>query len=173
MLKLLRRFFIDANFAKKKAFLKSLSLFQDLSGRDIGHILAALHTKVYHEGEVLFVEGDPGQALFIIESGRVELSKIDPQGRQQRLITLGPGDFFGEMALLEQLPRSASATSLEKSTIHLLNRRKMEDLLHHHPLIGVSIMRHLAQLLSARLRRASQSLVAGETLGSQSRAAAL
>ncbi len=172
MLKLLRRFFIDAAFAKKKAFLKSLSLFQELPSRDLGHILAALNTKVYHEGEVLFVEGDPGQALFIIESGRVELSKLDPEGRPQRLIVLGPGDFFGEMALLEQLPRSASATALERSTLHLLARRKMEDLLQHHPLIGVSIMRHLAQLLSARLRRASQSLVAGEPLGAP-RAAAL
>lgn len=171
MLKLLRRFFVDAAFAKRKAFLKSLSLFQELPGRDLGHVLAALHTRVYQEGEVLFLEGDPGQALFILESGRVELSKLDPQKRPQRLITLGPGDFFGEMALLEQLPRSASAVALERSTLHLLNRKKMEDLLQGHPLIGVSIMRHLAQLLSARLRRTSQSLVAGEGVGT--RAAAL
>lgn len=162
MLKLLRRYFSDATFAKKRSFLKSLSLFQELSARDLGHILQALHTRTYQEQEVLFIEGDIGRALFIVESGRVELSKLDPQGRPQRLIVLGPGDFFGEMALLEQLPRSASAVALEKSTLHLLYRSKLESLLQAHPTIGVAMMRHMAQLLSARLRRTSQSLVAGE-----------
>ncbi|MBI4349677.1 MAG: cyclic nucleotide-binding domain-containing protein [Elusimicrobia bacterium] len=170
MLKVLRRFFTDASFAKKKAFLKSLSLFQDLSGRELGHILAALHTRTYQEGEVLFIEGDIGRALFILESGRVELSKLDPQGRPQRLIVLGPGDFFGEMALLEQLPRSASAVALERSVIHLLEKPKLEGLLHSYPQIGVSIMRHIAQLLSARLRRTSQSLVSGEGLNERAAA---
>lgn len=162
MLKLLRRYFTDASFVKKKAFLKSLSLFQELSGRDLGQILQALHTRTYQEGEVLFIEGDIGRALFVLETGRVELSKLDPQGRPQRLIVLGPGDFFGEMALLEQLPRSASAVALEKSTLHLLYRSKLEALLLSNPAIGASIMRHLAELLSARLRRTSQSLVSGE-----------
>lgn len=167
MLKQLRRFFTDAAFAKKKAFLKSLSLFQELSSRDLGHILQALHTRTYQEGEILFVEGDIGRALFILETGRVELTKLDPQGRPQRLIVLGPGDFFGEMALLEQLPRSASAVALEKSALHLLYRSKLEGLLQYHPTIGVSILRHLAGLLSARLRRASQTLVSGEPLSAR------
>ncbi|MBI4422459.1 MAG: cyclic nucleotide-binding domain-containing protein [Elusimicrobia bacterium] len=167
MLKQLRRFFSDPAFAKKKAFLKSLSLFRDLSSRDLGHILQALHSRTYQEGEILFVEGDIGRALFILETGRVELTKLDSQGRPQRLIVLGPGDFFGEMALLEQLPRSASAVALEKSTLHLLYRSKLESLLQFYPTIGVSILRHLAQLLSSRLRRTSQSLVSGESLGAQ------
>lgn len=132
-----------------------------MAERELGYVLQALHSRVYHEGEVLFVEGDIGRALFIIESGRVELTKTDPDGKPQRIVVLGPGDFFGEMALLEQLPRSATATAQEKSHIHLLYRSRIEALLHHHPRIGVSIMRHLAQLLSARLRRANQALAGG------------
>ena len=59
------------------------------------------------------------------------------------------------MALLEQLPRTATATAAEKSQVFLLYRSKLESILHYRPRIGVQIMTHLAQLLSARLRRAS------------------
>ena len=160
MLKLLRRLLTDPAFAKKKAFLKSLPLFKDLSGRDIGAVMQALHIRTYEEGEAVFVEGDIGRALFLVETGRVELTKSDPQGRPQRLVVAGPGDFFGEMALLEELPRSASATAIEKATLHLFYRTTLEALLRHDPRVGVSILLHIARLLSARLRRASQSLVA-------------
>lgn len=66
------------------------------------------------------------------------------------------------MALLEHLPRSASAVALEKSTILLLYRAKLDDILHYHPRVGVAIMTHLAQLLSARLRKASERLSSAE-----------
>lgn len=158
MIKALKRFFSDPVFAKKKLFLKSLDLFQDLSDRELGTVLQTLHSRTYDEGETLFLEGDIGRALFIMESGHVELTKQDGQGTPQRLILLGPGDFFGEMALLEQLPRSASATATEKSQIHLLYRSRLDALVHYHPRIGALIMRHLSQLLSARLRRATKSI---------------
>ncbi|MBI3548455.1 MAG: cyclic nucleotide-binding domain-containing protein [Elusimicrobia bacterium] len=162
MLKVLRSFFSDPVFVKKKAFLKSLPLFKELGERELGYVLQAFHSRVYHEGEVLFMEGDIGRALFIIESGRVELTKLDAGGKPKQIVVLGPGDFFGEMALLEQLPRSATATAQEKSHVHLLYRSRIESLLHRHPRIGVSIMTHLAQLLSARLRRATQQLTTSD-----------
>ena len=66
------------------------------------------------------------------------------------------------MALLEQLPRSASAVALERSVLHLLYRSKLDNLLHFFPTIGVSILLHLSKLLSARLRRTSQHVISGE-----------
>ena len=158
MLKKLRRFFIDTRFSKRREFLRSLILCRGLSDRELGYLIQSFHSRTYHEGEVLFLEGDIGRALFVIESGRVELSKLGPDGKPQRLAVLGPGTFFGEMALLEQMPRSASGVALEKSTLLLLYRSKLEAILHHHPRIGVSIMTHLARLLSARLRKTSQEL---------------
>ena len=71
------------------------------------------------------------------------------------IFTIEPGDFFGEMALLEQLPRTATATATERSKLHLLYRSKLDNLLHSHPRVGITVMTHLAQLLSSRLRRAS------------------
>ena len=162
MLRSLKRFFSDPVFAKKKAFLKSLSLFQDLKDRDLGYVLQSLHSRVYQPGEVLFIEGDIGRALFIIENGQVELNKQDAKGQPQRLATLMPGEFFGEMALLEQLPRSASAVAAEKSVVHLLYKTRLESLLHYHPQVGVSILYHLAQLLSSRLRKTTHDLTVSE-----------
>ncbi|MBI3552104.1 MAG: cyclic nucleotide-binding domain-containing protein [Elusimicrobia bacterium] len=156
MLRFFKRLFFDENFNQKKAFLKSLDLFKDLTSREIGLLAQALHSRTYHAGETLFLEGDIGRALFILESGKVELSRREEQTGKSRLIyTIEPGEFFGEMALLEQLPRTASAVAAERSRLYLLYRSKLDNLLHYYPRVGVSIMSHLAQLLSARLRRAS------------------
>lgn len=163
MWKKLKSLLTDAKSAKRRKFLRSLSLCEGLSERDVGHLLHSFHSRTYHEGESLFVEGDIGRALFVVESGRVELSKHGADGQPRRIATLGPGTFFGEMALLEQLPRSASAVALERSTLLLLYRSKVDEILVYHPRVGVAIMAHLAKLLSSRLRKASQELASAET----------
>lgn len=153
VLKAVRRWFSDPGFARKKAFLRSLDIFQDVRDRDLGPLVSALHSRTYREGEQVFVEGDIGRALFILESGAIELTRRGKDGRPEVLYTLKPGDFFGEMALLESLPRSATATATERAHLHLLYRTKLDALLSAEPRIGVEIMGHLARLLSARLRR--------------------
>ncbi|MDX6769599.1 MAG: cyclic nucleotide-binding domain-containing protein [Elusimicrobiota bacterium] len=153
VLKTVRRWFSDPGFARKKQFLRSLELFKDLRDRELGPLVSALHSRTYREGEQVFVEGDIGRALFILESGAIELTRRGEGGRQEVLYTLKPGDFFGEMALLESLPRSATATAKERSHLHLLYRTKLDALLLAEPRIGVQLMGHLARLLSARLRR--------------------
>lgn len=151
-----RRFFQDRSFSARRDFLRDLPVCEGLRERELGYLLQSFHSRVYNEGEALFLEGDIGRALFIVESGKVELTKRGPDGAPQKLAELGPGALFGEMALLEQLPRSASATATEKSQLLLLYRSKLDDILHYHPRIGVAVMRHLARLLSSRLRRASE-----------------
>jgi len=155
----LRGFFVDKQFVRKRAFLQSLSIFKGLSNRELGQLLQMFHSRTYREGETLFLEGDIGRALFIVESGRIGLTKSGPGGQPQKLAELGPGSFFGEMALLEHLPRSANAVALEDSALLLLYRSRLDDILHSYPHIGVAIMTHLARLLSARLRKASESAV--------------
>ena len=150
-----KRIFSDPASSRKRAFLKSLDLFRDLGFVELGHLVQNMHGRIYHEGEVLFLEGDIGRALFILESGKVELTKAGPDDKPQKIYTIEPGEFFGEMALLEQLPRTATATAVERSQVLLLYRSKLESILHYQPRIGVQIMTHLAQLLSARLRRSS------------------
>ncbi|UPT75319.1 MAG: cyclic nucleotide-binding domain-containing protein [Elusimicrobiota bacterium] len=157
-LKSFKRWFIDPAFSRKKQFLRSLEIFKELRDRDLGHLVQALHSRSYREGEVIFVEGDIGRALFILESGAVELTRPGPGGEAQVLYKLEPGDFFGEMALLESLPRTATATATEKTHLHLLYKSKLDSLLAGEPRIGVTIMSHLARLLSARLRRVTNDM---------------
>ena len=128
-------------------------MLKDLGERELGQLAQTLHSRTYHAGETLFLEGDIGRALFFLESGKVELSRRDASGKTRPLFTVEPGGFFGEMALLEQLPRNASAAAAERSQVYLLYRSKLDVLLHYHPRIAASIMSHLAQLLSARLRK--------------------
>ena len=148
-LKTIKRWFVDPHFSRKKQFLRSLDIFKDLRDRELGYLVQSLHSRTYREGEVVFVEGDIGRALFILEDGEVELTR----GSGASLYTLKPGEFFGEMALLESLPRSATATATARSHMHLLYKSKLDALLNTQPRIGVNIMGHLARLLSARLRR--------------------
>jgi CRP-like cAMP-binding protein len=149
-LKAVKRWFIDPQFSRKKQFLRSLEIFNDLRDHQLGYLVQCLHSRTYREGEVVFVEGDIGRALFILEDGAIELTRA---GGRAPLYALKPGDFFGEMALLESLPRSATATATSKSHVHLLYKSKLDALLNAEPRIGVTIMGHLARLLSARLRR--------------------
>jgi CRP/FNR family cyclic AMP-dependent transcriptional regulator len=154
-LKSLKRWFIDPQFSRKKQFLRSLDIFKDLRDRELGYLVQALHSRTYREGEVVFQEGDIGRALFVLETGSVELTRPAKDGVPHVLYHLKSGDFFGEMALLESLPRTATATATEKTHLHLLYKSKLDALLYAEPRIGVTIMGHLARLLSARLRRLS------------------
>ena len=154
MLRFIKKLFFDSALQKKRAFLKSLDLFSDLHVRELGHLAQALHSRVYQPGETLFLEGDIGRALFILETGKVALTRRKEDGGAATIYTVQPGEFFGEMALLEQLPRTASATAVERSQVYLLYRSKLDSLLHRQPRIGVHIMAYLAQILSSRLRRA-------------------
>jgi len=158
---LLGDFFLDPEFERKKGFLRGVLLFKDIPDRELGLVAQALFEKTYQEGEGLFEEGDIGRALFIVERGSIELTKKGKDGRPQQLAVCQPGDFFGEMALLEELPRSATARALEASDVFLLYKAKLDALLLTRPRAAVPVLRRLAQLLSARLRVASEKLVSG------------
>ena len=166
MLKIIKKLLFDANIQRKKSFLHSLALFGDLSDRDLGHLAQSLHSRTYHSDEVVFLEGDIGRALFVVETGKIDLTRAAENGKTEVIHTVQPGEFFGEMALLEQLPRTASARAVERSHLFLLYRSKLDSLMHRYPRIGASIMAHLAQLLSARLRRLSA--LRGETKAGRS-----
>jgi CRP/FNR family cyclic AMP-dependent transcriptional regulator len=154
-----QRLFKDPDFTKRASFLRGVPLFQDLGVRDIGYLIQSLFQKTYAEGEALFEEGDIGRALFIVESGTVDLIKRASDGRTQLLASAHKGDFFGEMALIEELPRSASAIASSDTTVYLLYRTRLFGLMKARPRVGVTILNQLVKLLSARLRATSERLV--------------
>lgn len=134
-------------------FLKSIRLFEGIKKRELIHILENLQERTYLKGETIFKQGDIGRALFIVFSGKIALSRQERDNEKGGLIAeVQPGEFFGEMALLEEMPRTADAYALEETRVFMLFKIKLETLFFARPRIGVVIATQLAKILSARLR---------------------
>lgn len=143
----------DEEILKKINFLKSIRLFEGIKNRSLIHILENLQERTYLKGETIFTQGDIGRALFIVFSGKIALARLEPDKQKSELIAeVHPGEFFGEMALLEEMPRTATACALEDTRVFMLFKIKLETLLFARPAIGVVIATQLAKILSARLR---------------------
>lgn len=106
--------------------------------------------KVYHKSDVIFEENSQGNEMYVIHSGRVKLSTTAP-GREAVLATLGPGEFFGEMALVDAAPRSATATAEEDNTqLIVLDQDKFLYLVTQQPVFALTIMHTLCQRIRER-----------------------
>jgi len=153
----LRDFLIDPEFNRKRKFLQRVPLFMGIARREFGTLFQALVERRYEPGEILFQEGEIGRALYILESGHVEISRRNKQGQLTRVAVLNPGDYFGEMSLLDELPRSATAAAMDPVRAHLLYKTELEKVCRISPRVGVAIMGHLAGLLAARIRAMNRS----------------
>jgi CRP-like cAMP-binding protein len=102
--------------------LALVPLFAEVDPRDLRELADELRPRSYRKGEVVFVAGDPGTSLYVIDSGRVKLSLSSADGREVILDLLGAGEVFGEMALLDGEPRSADAAAVEPTKLLLLHR---------------------------------------------------
>ena len=132
--------------------LKNVVLFKDLSMRELDVVDQMFHARHYLADEVIFDEGEEGQGLFVVLSGRVKITL--PADVNSVLIELGPGAFFGEVALLDQSVRTAQARAIENSEIVALFRTEFYSLLKTHSGIASNISFQLARVLAARLRQA-------------------
>ncbi|WP_374326437.1 cyclic nucleotide-binding domain-containing protein [Azonexus sp.] len=125
-------------------------LFAGLSNSELGIVESMLHTRQYQAGEIVFDEGDDGQALYIVRLGNIAIRTVTAWDTP--VAVLGPGNFFGEMALLDQSLRSAQARAQTESTLSALYRGDFERLLEAHSRIASRLALQLARQLGARLR---------------------
>lgn len=158
-----KNFIRDPEILRRREALKKIPIFEGLKPHQLTRVLAKLYHRNYNEGEIIFKEGDIGRALFVIESGRVALYKKDKKGRLHELAILGEGEFFGEMALLEEMPRSAAAVAKDNASIFFLYKSSLDDFVGEHPAIGASILNALAKLISQRLRSLSAQMTNGSS----------
>jgi CRP-like cAMP-binding protein len=156
MKNILKKIFIDKDFEEKINFLKTIPLFKNLSKKSLGKLLNIIYTKTYNSEELIFEEGKPGVALFILKSGEISIFKKGPLGIEKKIATLTEGTFFGEMALLEELPRSASAKATKETILYLIYKVKFDWFIEKHPREGLKIVYNLAKILSNRLRETSE-----------------
>ena len=132
--------------------LRSLSLFSDLHGREARVVAGLMHDRDYLKGEVIFDQGDEGQAVYVILSGRVAIIRQDDANSE--VLVLGPGQFFGELALLDDSPRMAQARAHENCKLAVLFRGEFTGLLDTHAVIASKVAVRIARELGVRLRAA-------------------
>jgi CRP/FNR family cyclic AMP-dependent transcriptional regulator len=110
--------------------------------------------RTYNAGDIIFREGDVGAEMFIIQSGKVKITKLVKGGVEKTLVILGPGDFFGEMAVIDKDNRSANAVAVEPSRLISLD----EDVFEMHMQTNPKIVKKILKNLTTRLREANHQI---------------
>jgi CRP/FNR family cyclic AMP-dependent transcriptional regulator len=132
-------------------FLKTVPFFDRLSNRQLKTVSDIMFERSYDTDESIFEEGQPGAALFLILDGKIAI-EIYRETSTTRLAVLENGAFFGEMALLDDTPRSANARALEPTQTLALYRNDLNDLAHRDAKTACQIFRSLAGTIGDRLR---------------------
>jgi CRP-like cAMP-binding protein len=145
--------------------LRTLSLLQHLPEAKLGELARVLVDQTVRAGDVIFEEGSPGDTMFLLAAGQVSIEKQVEAGGFAELALLGSGDVFGEMALIERLPRSARAVARTDTTLFVLGRQDLERWLATEPLMAVGLFVELLRVLSHRLRRSSLSVALLHDMG--------
>ena len=124
---------MESGASDTAALLGGTSLFRGLDAAGLARLAAAAETRRHRRGEVLCREGDSGDELFVVVSGRVKVVVTSTRGDEMLLATLGPGEVFGELAVVDGGPRSATVTATETSTVTRLARPVLLEVLYSHP----------------------------------------
>jgi len=144
------------------SFLRSVSLFKDLAEPHLVSLAPRLRERKLKKGEVLFREGDPGQEMFLIRSGSIIISKPITGRVEQVLARMGAGEFFGEMSLFDQAPRSATVQADVETALLCLDRDSLQQFVEVSPRAAAAFFGTLVRTFIQRLR-ASGDLVAEVT----------
>jgi len=135
-------------------FLRRVPLFSHLSETELSRLADVSRERSYPKNSVILFEDDPGDALYMVVAGQVKVVLIGEDGREVILSVLREGDFFGEMALLDELPRSAHVIAMQDSNLLVLRREDFQRRLQETPTIAFGLMAEL----SRRLRKADDKI---------------
>jgi CRP-like cAMP-binding protein len=135
-------------------FLGTVPLFSGLNRDELQTFADVSRERSYPRGSVILFENDPGDSLFVVRSGRVKVVLIGEDGREVILGVLGVGEYFGEMALIDENPRSAHVIAMEDATLIVLRREDFRRRVESNPSVAWSLLSEL----SRRLRRADEKI---------------
>jgi len=139
-------------------FLKNIPLFAKLRKRELRDIEHLIHRRQYKSAEVIFWQNEPGVGMYIVQNGEVGVFQDYDTPEQKQLARLNQGDFFGEMALLEDDNRSATAVALSDSQLLGIFHPDLFDLFERKPDLGIKVLVPLANMLAQRLRKTNLEL---------------
>jgi CRP/FNR family cyclic AMP-dependent transcriptional regulator len=146
----------QAEFA---VILKMNPIFAELGGDELQRISSLCHTRQLAAGELLFRKGDPGNALFGIRRGQIRIETGTSGGRRLTLNFMGPGDLFGEVALLDGESRTAAATAGEPTELFVLRREDFLAYLEREPKVAIKLIRLLCRQIRWQSERMEEGML--------------
>jgi len=146
--------------------LKAIYLFKDLPEAALKQVAQAAEPRTAQPGEVIVQENRPSDALFIIRSGSCRVHK-EKEGDARNVVVLGENSYFGEAALLDDAPRSATVTATERTDLLVLKAAKLKERLDVDHEAGHHVYRALATSLVRRLRQTTDDLAFAKALASE------
>lgn len=138
--------------------LGQVELFRGIKAGGLEIIASTCTQESHAPGTVLFREGEPGTGLYIIVEGKVRISKNIPSIGEEALAVLGPGQSFGEMAMVDDHPRSADAYVHERVRLLVLSKAAVEELLLMHQHLAYEILWNFSKILARRLRETNDKM---------------
>jgi CRP-like cAMP-binding protein len=124
--------------------LKAIPYFQDLNARALERIWASVFDLRLEKGQILFAEGEPAQAMYVVRSGQVKIFKVSPDGREQVLRIAAAGDCFNEVPIFDEGPNPANAEAVDPAILWGIRRTDMRRLVEEHPAIAVGFLKAFA-----------------------------
>ena len=140
------------------AILKKVPLFKGMRHSELNEIEKLIHKRRYRADETIFYEGEPGVGMYIVQQGSVAIFKNTSEREREELARLSRGEFFGELALLDESPRSATAVAKEDSEVLGLFRPELLELIERKPRLGNKLLFELAHLIGQRLKHTNEEL---------------
>jgi CRP/FNR family cyclic AMP-dependent transcriptional regulator len=134
--------------------LRASPLFAGLDDAAWAALAPRLRDRTLPRGEALFAEGDPGDALHVVVDGKVKICRTAPDGRENVVAVLGPGDLLGELSLFDAQPRAASAVAVADTTLATLPDRDFRSWLAEHPAAALVLL----EALAVRLRQTNEAM---------------
>lgn len=154
---------IFTNWGKKESetvtIIKKIPIFTNLNYRELEEVSKLLHDRVYKPDEYIFKRHAPGEGMFIIHSGEVNIIVGEATGNTHVLAELSNGDFFGEMALMEDEVRSAAALAKDHTKLLGFFRPDLQTLIEINPSLGNKILQNLSEVVCTRLRKTNELLM--------------
>ena len=136
--------------------IKNSLLLQDFTDADFEKLASLCEMRDMGEGTTVFIENMPGESLFLIKKGTIRISKMFAEGDEKTLVVLGSEDIFGEMAVIDGLPRSATARVAEDAELISLNKKSLDKLRTDDPALALKIVSNIVRVFSKRVREANE-----------------
>lgn len=136
--------------------LSTIPMFEELSRRDLSTLFNIIHNRSYIKGEYIFHQADPGIGMYIIREGEVRIERKLTSGESVSLAKFKSGDFFGELALVDDEKRSASAIADTDSKVAVIFKPDLDEFISHFPKKGIKILQGISHVTAVRLRQVNE-----------------